>query len=249
MKDENTSDKALNEEVEEENNQDSTPEPKEEATEEAEEAKAESTEEVEEESEETGGKKGYSKRVQELANKAKKAEEKAKSLEERLSELTGQDSPAEIPQYKPKFEPGSEVTLDDLQKEVANLADSRVSLKIRQYEAINRINNESAEAVRKYPELDPDSDEFNPELSEAVTEATENYVKSNPYSASVKDFVTKLMKPYKGAVTKEVGKATEQIAKDVSKAALKPTSIRKGEKSADEKSIEELEKELGVVQS
>jgi len=101
--------------------------------------------------------------------------------------------------------------------------------------------------VRTYSQLDPDSDNFDQELSDVITEATEAYVKANPYTASVKKFVAKLMKPYKGAVEKEVGQASEQIAKQASQAALRPTSVRKPEKSAAEKSIAELEDELGLV--
>jgi len=130
-----------------------------------------------------------------------------------------------------------------------NSARSLVELEVKKSEAINRINNEAAEVVRKYPELDPESDDFNRELSDTVTEAVEAHVKANPFSASVKGFVAKLMKPYQGAVTKEVGKANEQLAKQVSSAALKPTSVSKKEKSASEKTIEELERELGIVVS
>jgi hypothetical protein len=57
------------------------------------------------------------------------------------------------------------------------------------------------------------------------------------------------MKPYLRAVNKEVGQATENIAKQVSESALRPTSIRKEEKATADKTVEELEQELGVVQA
>jgi len=57
------------------------------------------------------------------------------------------------------------------------------------------------------------------------------------------------MKPYKGAVTKAVGEQKEELAKQASQGAIKPTSVRKQDKSSKEKTIEELESELGVVQS
>src|SRR5690606_19136586 len=115
--------------------------------------------------------------------------------------------------------------------------------------AVTRINSEASEIMREYPELNPDSDQFNRELSESITEAVEAQIRLNPYSASVKQIVGKLMKPLKGAVTKEVGKASDTMAKQVSQAALRPTSVRKGEKPAEEKTIAELEAELGIVQS
>lgn len=58
-----------------------------------------------------------------------------------------------------------------------------------------------------------------------------------------------LMKPYKRAVTKEVGRVSENLAKQVSQAATRPTSIHKSDKPLEEKSIQELERELGIVQS
>lgn len=135
------------------------------------------------------------------------------------------------------------------EQRIISQADARAELKVRQSEAISRINSEANQALKIYPQLDPETEDFNQELSDAVTEATEAYIKQNPYSASPLSFIGKMMKPYQGAVTKEVGKATENIAKQVSQAALRPTSVRKVEKTAGEKSIAELESELGIVQS
>ena len=56
------------------------------------------------------------------------------------------------------------------------------------------------------------------------------------------------MKPYNRAVAKEVGKVTENIAKQVSETALRPTQIATSEKKFEELSIKEMEKQLGVVQ-
>lgn len=218
------------------------------------ETQVESTEETETQTTEgetiDAPKKGYSARVQELANKARSAEDKVKSLEERIAELTGSVEPqTDFSQYSPQVEPGSEVSPDQYRTDVLRTAESMVTLKLKQSEAVNRINSESSESMRKYPELDPSSDSFNKELSESITDAVEAHVKVNPYSASVSKFVDKLMKPYKGAVDKEVGKAAENIAKQVSAAALKPTNVSRPEKNASEKSIAELEAELGIVQA
>jgi hypothetical protein len=157
---------------------------------------------------------------------------------------------------EPLIRPGEEIDGTELDKrlrereaKMLQRADALVTLRNKQSDAVNRINTEAQEVVRAYPELDPESDSFNPELSESVTEAVEAYAKADPYNASVKTFVAKLMKPYKSAVAKEVGQASENIAKQVSEAALRPTSIRTPEKTAAEKSIAELEQELGVVQT
>lgn len=218
------------------------------------ETEVKSTEETETEDTDTEtegeSKKGYTNRVRELANKAKAAEERAKSLEERIAELTGSVEPqSEYPAYNPQVEEGAEITQEQYRQDVMRSADALVTLKLKQSEAVQRINSESSEVMRTYPELDPDSESFNKDLSESVTDAVEAHVKANPYNTSVKKIVAKLMKPYKGAVATEVGKATENIAKQVSQAALRPTSIHKPEKNASEKSIAELEQELGIVQA
>ena len=252
----NDQDMAQNEQVETENNLDTTPVAEQEQV-----GEVESTEEASsQETTETTEKKGYQARIQELNSKAKAAEEKAQSLEQKLAELTNPVGfQGNIPQFSPQ-EPvvaeGEEISVAELNRRIAQRdarllqqANASTQLQLKQSEAINRINREANEVMGIFPELNPDSDEYNHELSETVSEATEAYIKSNPYSASVKTFVSKLMKPYRGAVTREVGKATENIAKQVSQAALGPTSVRKAEKTAAEKSIAELEAELGIVYS
>lgn len=248
---------ALNETGGEEATTDTTPVSETEVTEEVEETSTESTEEVEEESTETDGqKKGFSQRVRELNSRAKEAEMRAaqaeaeaQSLAQRIAELTGSDEPsATAPKY-PQIEPGQEYTPEQYQQHVAAAAAQIVDLKLKQQNAIQRIQSETSEAVRVYPELDPTSDSYDPDLSKSVTEAVEAKVRANPYSANVKSYVDLLMKPYRRAVTKEVGKVSEKLATQVSQAAARPTSVHKSEKSLAEKTIQELERELGVVQS
>lgn len=255
---------AVNEEVGEIADLDTTPVPEQQASEEVEETLAESTEEAEVEAPETDGepKKGAQARIRELNTKAKQAEDRAKSLEEKLAELTSPERVA--PSYNPALNapqapivaPGEEIDVDEFERRlqvreqrILQQAEARSELRQRQSEAVNRINSEASEVIREFPELDPDSEQFNSELSETVTEAIEAYVKVNPYTASVKQFAAKLMKPYRGAVAKEVGQATENIARQVSAAALRPSSVRKEEKSASEKSVAQLEQELGIVQA
>jgi hypothetical protein len=195
-------------------------------------------------------KKGAEARIRELSAEKNQAKAEVKSLSDKLAELTGSVEP-QVPQapYNPQVEPGQELTQEQYKQDVLKTADSMVNLRLKQSEAITRINKESDEAVRSYPQLDPHSPDFDEELSNTVTEATEAIVKANPYTASVKKFVDKLMKPYQRSVTKEIGKETENIARQVSESALRPTSIQKTEKKFEELSIEEMEKQLGIVQS
>jgi hypothetical protein len=261
--------KALNEEGEAENILDTTPVAEEEASVEVPEPEAtpEATEQVEEavaeepeQETEESKKKGYSQRVRELNTRAKEAEAKYESLAERMAILTG-NVPGAVPQPEPTvdepiIQPGEEIDGTELDKrlrqreaKILQRADALVTLRNKQSDAVNRINEEARDVVKKYPELDPDSDQYKKELSESVTEAVEAYAKADPYNASVKTFVAKLMKPYQMAVAKEVGQASENIAKQVSETALRPTSVRQPEKSASEMTPEELEQKLGVVQT
>lgn len=212
---------------------------------------------------ETGGepKKGADGRIRELNQRAKAAEEETKSLKQKLEELTspvgnqGQQQTAS--QYNPQepiVAPGEEIDVNELNRRIGEreqrilqTADSRAELRQRQSEAINRINSEASRVVDKFPQLNPESDSFDRELSETVTEAVEAYVKSNPYSASVEKFTSRLMSSLAGAAQREAGQATENIAKQVSGAALRPNSVRQPEKAAKDKTIAELEADLGIV--
>lgn len=194
-------------------------------------------------------KKGASQRIREVTADKNREKERADSLQAKLAELTGSVEP-QVPQtpYTPQVESGAELTPEQYKQDVLKTAESLVTLKVKQSEAINRINNEAQEAIRKYPQLDPDSDQFDIELSESITEATQAYVKSSPYTASPLKFVDKMMKPYQRSVSREVGKASENIARQVSQAAVRPTSVSvKTEKTYQDKSIKELEAELGVI--
>jgi hypothetical protein len=280
--------KALNEGGEEANAPDTTPVAEPKASGEVPEPKAEpeptGEEEAEEEGEETGEvskKKGFSKRVRELSGKAKEAEAEAekakaevKSLSERLAELTGEVSPSVDPsqpiqpqQIEPIVGPGEEIDGNELERRLQareqrtlRQADALAVLRTKQQNTINRINNEAVAAMRDYPELDPESDSFDKELSDSVTEAVEaQTIQFGGYdqfgkpvytinlNSSVKKIVGKLMKPYKGAVTKAVGEEKENLAKQVSESALRPTAVKPSGKSVDDMSPEELEKKLGVV--
>jgi hypothetical protein len=195
-------------------------------------------------------KKGAQSRIRELNAKAKSAEEKANSLEQKLAELTGRVDQAPQAQQTPQLDASGEVTPEQYRQHILGTAQTVVDLKIKQSEAVNRINNEAIEVVREFPQLDPESDQFDKELSDSVTEATTAYVKVQPYTASPKKFVEKLMKPYQRSVTKEVGKETVNIAKQVSDSATRPTSVStKGGKTYEDMSPQELEKELGIIHS
>ena len=218
-----------------------TPSVEEETTEEVTTEETPEASETPEEETETGEStnKGANQRIRELVKTNK-------SLAQRLEELTGSNEPMGQP-YTPSVEPGSEISPEQYKQDVMRTADSVVTLKLKQQEAIGRIKSESSEAVRKYPELDPESEHFNKELADDIFDSMDALIHKNPYSAEVLKSVDNKMKLYRRAVDTEVGKVSENLAKQVSQSALKPTSVRSEVKSDNEKTIAELEAELGTV--
>jgi len=237
--------KALNEEGETETTPDTTP-VSEETTE---------TQEVQPETEEESTKKGYSQRVRELNQRAKDAEAKAASLQDTLAALTADVKPGDnLPNLEPLtplVSPGEEITVEELNKrqvereqELMKRAAQISGLQSQQALAIERINREAKESITKYPALDPNSDSFDRELSDTLTEAAEAYVRSNPQK-SLGEFVDKQMKLHSRAVGREVKAEKEEIAKQSSQSAIRPTPGKAEDKQFEEKSIAEMEAELG----
>jgi hypothetical protein len=253
---------ALNNDVETDNDVATTPVAEEQTAGDIEGVESADVEETLEIETEEGSKKGLSNRVRELNARDRTAEEKNASLVARLEQLAGNGGQQDYLPYQqpirnePIVQPGEEIDAYELDRRlqaresrILQQADALSTLKAKQSEAINRINNEAVKAMQKYPELDPENERFDKDLSDAITEATESYVGRNPYDASIINFVDKMMRPYKGAVSKGVGEMTKSVAKQVSDSALRPTSIREKEKSATDKTIAELEAQLGVVQA
>lgn len=202
-------------------------------------AEASETEDTVVETEPKVPKKGANARIGELVGEVK-------SLKQRLAEVTAPEA-SNPPVPSQAINLDAEVTPEQYRQHVLQTASNMVDLKLKQSEAISRIDKESLEVMRAYPQLDPDSDKFDKELSETISEAIEAQVKLNPYSASVKKFADRLMKPFIKAVSNGVAQEKETITKQVSESALRPTAIRTPEKTAADLSIAELEAKLGIV--
>lgn len=237
---EENKDMALNQANGEETVVNTTPVVEEQTAEETSNESQEVAPQAEEVVEETDQKKGAQNRIRELAGEVK-------SLKERLSQAT---SESEYPFTPPKpIDLSEEVTPEQYRQHVMQQADALVQLRLKQSEALSRIAQESSEVEKIYPQLDKDSDQFDKELSETISDAIEAQLKVNPYSTSVKKVAEKLMKPYLRSISNGVAKEKETIAKQVSESALRPTSVRQPEKTAETMSIAELEAKLGIVQS
>lgn len=225
----------------------------------------ESTEESTDETQ-TEDKKSAAYRIRELnegkreaEKKASLAEERAKSLEDKIAELTQRTYAPQVPeinQPEPLFKPGEEY-VDPLElerrlqaREEANFKRTQALLELQtaRERNLDRINVEAQASVVKHPQLNPDSEHFDKDLSDTVSEAVEAYIKSNP-TGSVKTFVDKLMNPYTRSVEKKVGEQREAVAKQASQTALRPTHVTTGEKKFEDMTLAEMEKHLGGVRT
>ena len=205
-------------------------------------------------------KKGAESRIRELNSQVKKERAEKESLAQKIQELTGSVEPQGYqPQnsgYNPNvplIAPGEEVTQEELQRRVAQRdqwllqqANNMTRFEMAKKETLDRVNRESDESIKAYPQLDPDSDSFDDELSESISQATLAYVRTNP-TGSVKKFVDGLMKPYMRSLDKSVASQQTEIAKQASQTAMRPNSVPSTDKKVEDMSTEELEKKLGVV--
>lgn len=202
-------------------------------------------------------KKGAESRIRELNSKLKEERAQRESLSREIAKLTGSVEPnlgqtnnGYVP-GQPLVEPGEEVTIEELNRRQAMrdqylLQQSRneTAFMLQRQQTLERINRESSETEKNYPQLNPDSDEYDKELSESISQATLAYVKTNP-AGSLTKFVDGLMKPYMRSINKSVASQQGEIAKQASQTAMRPNSVPTGEKPASEMSIEELEAKLG----
>lgn len=209
--------------------------------EEGEKVETESTEEVNTEvSPKPEGRKTADSRIRELVAEKKNAESKAESLAEQVKRLTSFRPQTDyIPEANTSNE--SEITVE----EVLRKADALTQLRLAQQDNIHRVQQEASEAMKAYPELDPDSDNYDAELSDSITQATLAKIQADP-TYSVKKFVDAMIKPYKTAVERQATGQRETITKQVSEQAMRPTQVQGQEKPFSELSIEEMEKRLGV---
>lgn len=189
------------------------------------------------------------KRIHKLVDERDREKERAESLAKQVEDLVTQLSGGSHKQdnnFQPTIEPGAEITPEQYQNDINRRADSIVQLRLEQNRVIDNINKETQESLREYPELDPASEIFDKDLSDAITASVKAQVTANPTS-SVKKLVTQLMKPYKKAVEKNVAAQTETITKQVAETALRPSQVKGEEKAFETLTIEEMEKQLGKV--
>jgi len=230
--------------------QEATPEVEEPKTEETVQAESEETKEPEPQREvQKSELKPVEKRIHKLVDERDQERARADSLSQQVDDLLArlnESTPAVTPPSPFTVEPGSEVTPEQYKEDVVRTAQSIAQLEVQKQRIVDTIQKESHELMQTYPVLNPDSDAYDKELSDMITEAVKAQIQVNP-TASVKKLGEKLMKPYTRAVEKKVAETAETITKQVSESALRPTQVKPGEKPFEDLSIPEMEEKLGKV--
>lgn len=190
-------------------------------------------------------KKGAQSRIRELAGENR-------SLKDRIAELTspvglGGSQLPYTPQNQPVVSDDGSIDAQEFKRQVLIEAHQLVNFETQRAAAVERINRESAEVVQKFPELDPESDHFDKDLSDAIYEAVEAKVKSDPTS-SVKDFVSKQMRMFKREAQREEAQTAAEITKQAAQSAIRPTQNKPVDTKFEDLSLEEMRQKLGYAQ-
>lgn len=185
------------------------------------------------------GRKTAESRIRELVTEKKAAEQRAESLADQVKKATSYKPEQN---YQPQQSDETELTYEELMRR----NDALINIRLAQQENIHRVQQESLEATNAYPELNPESDAFDSELSESISQATMAKIQADPTS-NVRGFVDQLMRPYKRSLEKQASGQKEAITKQVSQQAVRPTQVQEQEKPFSELSIEEMEKKLERV--
>lgn len=209
----------------------------------------EATPEPEVENEKHIDKKGADYRIRELNEKAKAEKARADSLAKQIEELTASSQPQQswdqLNQPLPTDESG-QVDAAEFERRILAKAQAMAEMQVARTQHIQRVNTEAQKVMEEYSVLNPDTDKYDPELSESIAAASLAYVRANP-TASLKKFVDGLMKPYTRSIGKQAGEMQEIITKQAAETALRPSSAPKSEKKLEDMSLQEMEERLGKV--
>lgn len=211
---------------------------------EAEAAPAEAPE-VEEPKDEPKPRNNASSRIRELVSKTKQLEAERNQYAEMLQ------NNAQMPVPENLSEDQYRALAAD-----ANYATVRVQDLERRL-AYKDFTSEVDVVEQKYPELNPESDGYNSKLAEALAKTYEEgfIVKDKngrfvSQKKSLSDFTKEMLDAYRTAEIKGATKTQEALAQQAAESVVTPQSTNNSEtKAFKDLSIEEMEKQLGVVRA
>jgi hypothetical protein len=193
-------------------------------------------------------------RIQQLNSKLKEEQRKRSALEERVNSIVRENeenpfSPVNMPMNDPSSgrlaQPNAngEITYEDYQRDVQQNAKATVKAVLAQ----QQLKQEALEVVRLYPQLDPNSDQYDEDLSDAITEAVEAKHRFSS-NLSIKSTVDKLMKPYRKAAESAVDSERRNVVRDIASGGIRPSSNPTPvSKEPANETLEQMEARLGKV--
>ena len=184
-----------------------------------------------------------------------------RELAERNQLLESQQRSPQFPQYQE----GETITPERLQSDVVQtaqaIADLTVQNRLAQAQAQTNLDTDIKTLPQQYSELDDSNDAtFLPELEKAITEEYQEkafrvvgynqqgqpIVALDP-SVRLSDIAKRHVEVARAAATKSSANMKNAVAQTADEGAVKPQGDSKSEKPFAEKSIDEMEAELGFV--
>lgn len=185
----------------------------------------------------------------------------SKRLERRFAKMSDKIRQlSEQQQFNQPVEPpgiplNQEVTYDQYQAEVSRQAQALTEIKLQQFRQEQQVK-ERAETFdrdvdyieRKFPELNEDSNKYDPKLSEKIAGMYERLSAKNP-QVRLRDIVRDVMDIADRKSARTSAKVTAAVAKQSAETAVQTqTTTKPGKKDFAELSIKEMEQQLGVVE-
>lgn len=149
-----------------------------------------------------------------------------------------------LPEFN--YQPGQEIGVKDLQRDLTSAARGIVQLELERERNIGRIANETIEVEYKYPELNPDLPQFNKKLTENISRIVEREIQRNP-SASVSGIVSEIMAIRDEGRRQGTEAGVASTVQKMGKQAVTPSGGRPAKKNFADLSIPEMEKRLGFT--
>lgn len=170
----------------------------------------------------------------------------------RLSEQSNQLPQSFQAPPVPVLQPGEEISQEDYQAHVVQAADAiaglRTQQQIQNLKAEMQLERDVEILPKEYPQLDENSPEYNPVLIEKIEKAyKERAFRNGQVDPSVRlaDVAKDFVEVAQSAANKSSADMKNAVARTADESALPPNSSVKADKPFAEKSIEEMEAELG----
>lgn len=172
-------------------------------------------------------------RQQKLANDLRDARIAQEALRRENEELRKSRTPAPDKGSKLPWDENGEVTIEQYTKDVEAKADQIVERKFKIKELETNLHNDIAEMEGKYSELSQESDDYDQELVDFISDNFKARVKDNP-NLRLRDYVAKIMELRGKAAESAKTAANNNIRKSV---ATQP--IINGVKTTKETTLED----------